>query len=40
MVDNNVVEDPEDNDEIRLWGFNFNLFDKNQSRGEGKRNIE
>ena len=28
VVNNNLVEDPTDQYEIGLWGFDFNVFDK------------
>ena len=28
VVDDHVVEEPTDNDEIGLWEFDFNFFDK------------
>ena len=34
VVDYNVVEDPKENDEIGLLGFDFNLFDADEG-GEG-----
>ena len=30
MVDDHVVEEETDHDEIGLWGFDFNLFDKDK----------
>ena len=37
VVDDHVVEDPTDNEEIGLWGFDFNFFDEDEEGvfGEG-----
>ena len=44
MVDNHVVENPKENDDLLLWGFNYNLLMKTRGGGEGeggdKRSIE
>ena len=32
VVDNHVVEDPNDHDEIGLQGFDFNLFNEDEKR--------
>ena len=41
VEDNHVVEDPNDNDEIGLRGFDFNLFGKyERGGGGGKISIE
>ena len=33
MIEDHVVEDNTDHDEIRLWGFDFNFFDRDK-KGE------
>ena len=30
VVDDHVVEEPSDNEDIGLWGFDFNIFDKDE----------
>ena len=41
VVDNHAVEETKENDEIGLWGFDFNLFDKDKEggRAEGIREV-
>ena len=38
VVDNHAVEETKENDEIGLWGFDFNLFDKYE-KGVGREGL-